>query len=59
MSIQTAVGWDIHRKFSQLSVVQRSEDGEIRVVKRMRLEHVDRTAMRAELAKLPPALALY
>jgi transposase len=48
------VGWDIHRKFSQLSVVQRSEQGEIRVVKRMRLEHADRPAMRAELTKLPP-----
>lgn len=49
---QTAVGWDIHRKFSQLSVVERNQDGEIRVVKRLRLEHADRAAMRAELTKL-------
>jgi transposase len=54
VSVQTAVGWDIHRKFSQLSVVERNEQGEIRVVKRMRLEHIDRPAMRAELARLPP-----
>ena len=55
MSTKTAVGWDIHRKFSQLSVVTQSEQGEIRVVKRMRLEHADRAAMREELAKLPPS----
>src|SRR5919201_6033230 len=55
MCDQTAVGWDIHRKFSQLSVVQREGHGEIRVVKRLRLEHADREAMRQELAKLPPA----
>jgi len=54
MSSQTAVGWDIHRKFSQLSVVQRSEQGEIQVVKRIRLEHADRPGMRAALSQLPP-----
>lgn len=53
MHAQTAVGWDIHRKFSQLSVMEQDEQGEIRVVKRMRLEHADRPAMRAELSKLP------
>lgn len=53
MSEAIAVGWDIHRKFSQLSVVQRCERGEIRVVKRMRLEHADREAMRERLAELP------
>lgn len=53
MSVQTAVGWDIHRKFSRLSIVQRDEQGEIRVMKRMRLEHDDRAAMQAELTKLP------
>src|SRR2546423_101086 len=58
MSVQTAVGWDIHRKFSQLSVVEQSARGEIRVVKRMRLEHADRGAMRAELTKLPPGTAV-
>ena len=55
MNTKTAVGWDIHRKFSQLSVVTQNWQGEIRVVKRMRLEHADRAAMREELAKLAPA----
>ena len=55
MSTKTAVGWDIHRMFSQLSVVAQGEQGEIRVVKRMRLEHADRAAMRRELRKLAPA----
>lgn len=55
MSVPTAVGWDIHRKFSQLSIVEQSERGGIRVVKRIRLDHADREAMRNELAKLPPA----
>jgi transposase len=54
MNVQRAVGWDIHRKFSQLSLVERNDRGEIRVVKRMRLEHGDRPTMRAELAKLEP-----
>jgi hypothetical protein len=54
MSSQMAVGWDIHRKFSQLSVVQRSEHGEIRVMKRIRLEHADRPGMRTALSQLPP-----
>lgn len=55
MNAKTAVGWDIHRKFSQVSVLQQGEGGEIRVVKRMRLEHADRANMRSELTKLPPA----
>jgi transposase len=54
VSVQQAVGWDIHRKFSQLRLLERNERGEICVVKRTRLEHADRAAMRAELAKLPP-----
>lgn len=54
MSVRRAVGWDIHRKFSQLSLLERDERGEIRVVKRMRLEHADRPAMRAELARFEP-----
>ena len=53
MNEQIAVGWDIHRKFSQLSLVQRNAAGEIRVMKRMRLEHADRAAMRERLAELP------
>ena len=56
MDTKIAVGWDIHRKFSQLSVLQQGESGQIRVVKRMRLEHADRANMRSELLKLPPKL---
>lgn len=58
MSAAIAVGWDIHRRFSQLSVVQRNERGEIRVLKRMRLEHADRLAMRQRLAELPPGTSV-
>jgi transposase len=48
------VGWDLHRKFSQVSVQRREDGGEIRVVERKRLEHDDLTALRHWLAKLPP-----
>ncbi len=48
-----AVGWDVHRKFSQVSLQQREADGEIRVVKRARFEHADRDCMRAWLRELP------
>ena len=53
MHAKLVVGWDIHRKFSQLSIVQLDDEGETRVVKRMRLEHTDQVAMRAQLAELP------
>ena len=48
-----AVGWDLHRKFSQVSVQRREANGEIRVTERARLEHDDRPAMRRWLGKLP------
>lgn len=48
-----AVGWDLHRKFSQVSVLLCDERGEIRVVERARLEHDDRPTMRQWLARLP------
>lgn len=54
MNVQIAVGWDIHRKFSKLSVLEKDGGEEIHVVKRMRLEHADKAALRSELAKLPP-----
>lgn len=47
------VGWDIHRKFSQVSVQQLTEDGEMRIVRRQRLEHADREALRKWLSELP------
>jgi transposase len=50
-----AVGWDLHRKFSQVSLMRRSENGEIRVEQRARLEHADRAAMQQWLQRLPAA----
>lgn len=46
-----ALGFDVHRKFSQVSVQRREESGEIRVIERHRLEHADRAVMRAWLAR--------
>jgi transposase len=48
----TAVGWDLHRKFSQVSVLEMT-DGNIHVQRRQRLAHADRGAMRAWLTQLP------
>lgn len=49
-----AIGWDIHRKFSQVSVRELRDDGELCVVDRRRLDHENRPAMKAFLAKQPP-----
>lgn len=48
-----ALGWDIHRKFSMVSVRELASDGELRVVERRRLEHDDQEAMRRWLAEQP------
>lgn len=51
-----ALGWDLHRRFSQVSWVEQPslETPDVfRVVERRRLEHGDRAAMRAWLAQLP------
>jgi transposase len=48
-----ALGWDIHRKFSKVSIEQMSEEGEIQVVERARLEHEDRDTMHHWLAHVP------
>ena len=47
-----ALGWDNHRKFSRVSVMEQTPDGEIRAVERTRLEHNDKAAMRAWLSHL-------
>jgi transposase len=47
-----ALGWDNHRKFSKVSIMEKSPDGEIRAVERARLEHYDKNAMRAWLSRL-------
>jgi transposase len=53
MSAQ-ALGWDLHRKFSYVSLQQFNDDGELRVVERARLEHDDLEAVRQWLGRLPP-----
>ena len=51
-----ALGWDSHRKFSKVSLMEISADGEIRAVERVRLEHDDREAMRQWLSRLDPEI---
>jgi transposase len=51
-----ALGWDIHRKFSKVSLMEMTAEGEIRAVERARLEHDDKEAMRAWLARLDPEI---
>ena len=48
-----ALGWDVHRKFSKVSLEQMTAEGEMQVVERARLEHEDRAAMRQWLARVP------
>ncbi len=48
-----ALGWDIHRKFSKVSVMETTAEGEMRVSERARLEHADRSGMRRWLERLP------
>lgn len=48
-----AIGWDLHRKFSQVSVMRREDDGEPYVVERARLDHTDREFMRRWLSRQP------
>lgn len=54
--VQTAIGWDIHRKFSKLSIRELDDQGELKVLQRVRLEHNDRDRMRAWLARFPRGL---
>jgi transposase len=48
-----ALGWDIHRKFSQVSIEQMDAEGEIRILERARLEHEDHDALRRWLTRVP------
>jgi transposase len=55
--VRLALGWDLHRKFSRVSLVEQPDpcDPDVfRVVERARLEHDHREAMRQWLKKLPP-----
>ena len=51
-----ALGWDNHRRFSKVSLMEQTPEGEIRVVERARLEHDDHEAMRAWLSRLDPEI---
>lgn len=49
-----AIGWDIHQKFSMVSVRELRDDGELVVVERQRLRHEERTALHHFLGRQPP-----
>jgi hypothetical protein len=49
----SAVGWDIHRKFSKVSLMEMTAESEVQVKERARLEHIDQDAMRQWLSRLP------
>ena len=51
-----ALGWDNHRKFSKVSLMERTPDGDIHAVERARLEHDDKQAMRTWLSRLDPEI---
>ncbi len=48
-----ALGWDVHRKFSKVSLQEMTSEGQIVVVERARLEHCSREAMRQWLGRVP------
>jgi transposase len=48
-----ALGWDVHRRFSKVSLQEMTPKGQIGVVERARLEHCDRQAMRQWLDRVP------
>lgn len=52
-----ALGWDLHRRFSSVSLVEQPDSNapqRFRVVRRCKLQHADRQAMRQWLADVPP-----
>jgi transposase len=51
-----ALGWDIHRKFSKVSLMEISAAGEVSAVERARLEHDDPETMRRWLSRLDPEI---
>ncbi len=48
-----ALGWDVHRKFSKVSIQEMTSEGQIGVAERARLEHGGRQAMRQWLDGVP------
>ena len=51
-----ALGWDNHRRFSKVSVMEQAAEGEIHAAERARLDHGDKEAMRAWLSRLDPEI---
>jgi transposase len=49
-----SVGWDIHRKFSTVTLAEKLPDGQMRVIERAQLEHIDRKAMKRWLSRVKP-----
>jgi len=55
--VRQALGWDLHRRFSKVTLLEQPDPQrpqELKVVRRTRLEHADREAMRAWLDQVPP-----
>jgi hypothetical protein len=50
------IGWDIHCKFSKVTFAEKRKDGQMRVVKRVRLEHDDQQAMAQWLLRIKPGI---
>ena len=55
MSGRIAVGMDLHRRFSQVSLIEQLPDGQCRTLRRARLDHADLDAMRRWFEQLPRA----
>jgi hypothetical protein len=54
--VRQALGWDLHRRFSKVSLWEQPDPGqpqELKVVRRVRLEHADREAMVRWLSHVP------
>ncbi len=55
--VRQALGWDLHRRFSKVTLMEQpdpQQPQELKVVRRTRLEHADRAAMRDWLNQVPP-----
>ncbi len=48
-----ALGWDVRRKFSKVSLQEMTGEGQIQVIERARLKHCDRQRMRQWLDRVP------
>ena len=51
-----ALGWDDHRKSSNVSVMEQTPDGEIRATEQSRRKRDDQQALRAWLSRRDPEI---